>query len=324
MKTVLAIDIGGTKIAVGLVYLNGHILAKTVEPTKVQLGPHGVIKQVTEMAQRVMAEMSKRKLGLLATGIGVAGPLDINKGIILAAPNLPGWKNIQLTNPIQKAFKTSVYFNNDANAAALGEWMFGAGKGTKNMVYFTVSTGIGGGIIINKQIYSGRNNAGELGHMIINPNGPKCNCGLYGCLEAHSSGTAIVREAKKAPKKSLIWKIAKKKDRLDAGIVFEAMDQGDRRAQRIIDEALTALSIGVLNTVHAFDPDKIVLGGGVMKSSKYIIPFVRSYVQAHAMAGFGKTRIVSAKLKQNVGLLGAACLAIQALKKPRKKIFKVF
>ena len=320
MKYILAIDLGGTKIAVGIVNFQGKVLSKLIEPTQIKLGPRGVIRQMIRMGKQVQTNAdrtqtntegqcgsvsSQCKSVLMGVGIGAAGPMNTEKGIILSPPNLPGWKNVQLVAPIKKAFKKPVFLDNDANAAALGEWMFGAGKGTANMVYFTISTGIGSGIIINKELYRGQGNAGELGHMIINPNGPKCGCGNYGCLEAFSSGTSIAREAKKIGLKMT-----------DAKSVFRAAVKGNKKAQKIIFNALSALSIGLVNTIHIFHPDKIILGGGVMKNKKYILPFLRQFVRDKVMPGFkNNIKIEAAKLGPDVGLIGAACVVIKKFNK---------
>ncbi|MCD6471113.1 ROK family protein [bacterium] len=309
-KNILAIDLGGTKIAVGLVNFKGKVIKKNVESTEIKKGAQGVIKQILRMGDDLLAGFQEK---VVAIGIGTAGPLDIKRGLIFFAPNLPGWHNVQIVKPLKNHFHLPVYFDNDANAAALGEFLFGAGKGTKNMIYLTISTGIGGGIIINKKLYHGRGNAGEIGHMIIDPNGPKCRCGNYGCLEAFSSGTAIAREAKKNLKKaSLIWKLAKgKKKNIDARLVFEAYKNGDKLAQKIILKSLVALGIGLVNITHIFNPDKVILGGGVMKDKKYILPFLRDFVRKKVMFGFKKDiKIEATKLKSDVGLIGAASLAI--------------
>jgi len=308
MKYILAIDLGGTKIAVGLVNFKGKIVKKIVEPTEIKKGPKGIINQIFQMADKLL---NKEKIQ--AIGLGVAGPLDIKKGVVLFAPNLPNWHNVQIVKALKQHFQKPVYFNNDANAAALGEFLFGAGKKTKNMIYLTISTGIGGGIIINKKLYQGKGNAGEIGHMIIDPNGPKCRCGNYGCLEAFSSGTSIVREAKKHFKKSsLIWKLAKgKRKNINTQMVFEAYKNGDKLASQIILKSLNALAIGLVNLIHIFDPDKIILGGGVMENKKYILPFLKNFIKKKVMPGFKKNiKIETAKLKKDAGLIGAAALAI--------------
>jgi len=315
MKYILAIDLGGTKIAVGIVDLKGKVLAKLVEPTQIRSGPKGVIRQIIRMSKDLFAKIRDQiciDSRVVGVGIGAPGPLKPAQGIIISPPNLPGWKNVQLVRPIRQAFKAPVFLDNDANAAALGEWMFGAGIGTKNMVYFTISTGIGAGVIINGCLYHGQFAAGELGHMVIDPDGPKCSCGSYGCLEAFSSGTAIAREAKKAPKNSLLWKLCKGGTlTLDASLVFRAAERKDKFAQEVLSRALVALGIGMVNTIHTFHPDKIVLGGGMMKEKKHILPFLREFTQKKVMPAFRKNiKIQAAKLGQDAGLFGAAALVI--------------
>jgi len=309
MKHILGLDLGASKIAGGIVNDQGKIINKIVQPTS-QQGPQEVIKQLIIIGQDLL---KGEKIDLLGLGLGTPGPFDSERGVVFTPPNLTGWKEIDLVSPLRRAFSCPIFADNDANAAALGEFVFGAGQGVDNMIYFTISTGIGGGIIINRQLYHGRFAAGELGHMIIDPNGPLCGCGNYGCLEALASGKAIAREAGQAPPNSLIWQLTKDKQP-QAEQVFAAAAQGDKFAQGVISKALTALGIGLVNIIHIFHPDRIVLGGGVMEQQEQILPFLRDFVAQKVLPGFKEdVDIRAAQLGEEVGVIGAAALILEKI-----------
>lgn len=319
---IIGVDLGGTKIATAVIDIKGKILSKKKEFTVVDFGPEAVIKQMLRMVNQVL-DLAKIKLKQVkGIGIGAAGPLNTKKGIIIAPPNLPGWHNVQLIEPFKKEFNLPVFLDNDANAACLGEWYFGAGCGTKNMVYLTVSTGIGGGIIIDGKLYHGTNdNAGEIGHMTINPNGPLCNCGNYGCLEAHASGTAVARFAKDAlkekMKETLVLKLVDNDiEKVTAKIIFQAAKKRDKFSKGIIEMTSEFLGIGVANVINIFNPEKVVLGGGVTKAGSLLFKKVRETAYKRAMPAVSKvTKIVPAKLGDNVGIMGAATLVLVCSKK---------
>jgi len=353
---VIGVDLGGTKIATAVMDREGKIKGKNIELTQILGGPEVVIGQMIRMTRLTL---SKAKVGLSqikGIGIGAAGPLNIKTGIIITPPNLPGWHNVQLIRPFQKEFKTPVFLDNDANAAALGEWKFGAGRGCKNMVYLTISTGIGGGIIIGGKLYRGTNyNAGEIGHMTIDPEGPLCGCGNRGCLEAHSSGTAIARWAREALSKdrrrrtgivnsqqsivnspqrtkktmdyglwtkkkrqkikgsgSLILELAKGDlKKVSAELVFQAAKKGDRKALEVVRKSAEFLGIGVANVINVFNPQRVVLGGGVTKAGSLLFKPVREVAYKRAMPALAKVvEIVPAKLGDDVGIIGAATLVL--------------
>lgn len=307
MKYILAVDIGGTKIAAGIVSRRGKILYKYVEPTNSQANNQDFLNQLKRIIRHTIRasglKFTKVRgqicLGsrIAGIGIGAPGPLDIKKGIIIFAPNMPKLKNFSIIQPLKKDFKLPVIMRNDADAAALAEWMFGAGRGTKNMIYLTISTGIGGGIIVNSQLYYGQGSAGEIGHTIIDPNGPICRCGNRGCLEAFTSGTAVAKLAKRIMKDRQI----------DSKKVFQLARQGNKLAKKIVGKSLTTLGIGLVNLIHIFHPDKIILGGGMMRDADIILPFLRKFVLRKVMSGFKKNiKIEKAKLGDDVGLIGAA------------------
>jgi len=317
-KFALGFDLGGTKIAVGLVDLKGRVLYSRHELTPINSGPNGVCREMLEMFKEVLCKTRISPEKIIGAGIGAGGPLDLEKGRLLSPPNLPNFHKFPVRDVIEKGINMKVILDNDANAAALGEKMFGAGKNKKNLIYMTVSTGIGGGIIVDGRILHGVGcSAGEVGHMTLKPKGPRCNCGNYGCLEALSSGTGIAKQAKQSVRRnpsSLILDLVKgDKNKIDAEVVFKAADMGDKLASRIIDEALFYLGIGIGNLITAFSPEIVILGGGLTKAGDKLFNRIREVVRERVkLVPVKLIPIVKARLGENVGIIGAASLVIQA------------
>ena len=308
---IIGIDIGGTKTSVSLGNPQGKILRRTVFPTEDVQSTLGEVKRI------IRAYFKRYDQGLKKTkGIGITGPgpLDLKKGVLINPPNMPTWRNVPLKQIFSRAFALPVAVDNDANCAALGEKTFGAGKSVKNLFYYTVSTGIGGGLIINGEIYHGASfDAGEIGHSVVKPFGPKCNCGKRGCLEALASGTAISRIAQElVTKNSLILKLAGKKKNIGAVIVEQAALKGDRLARQIYQQAAFYLGLSVANVIQIINPEMVVIGGGVSKAGKlFLTPLIKT-VRTFAWARpFRSCRIVRAKLKDAVGDLGAISLILK-------------
>jgi glucokinase len=260
--------------------------------------------------------MNASKEEILGIGIVSPGSVDSKNGKLLEASNLPGFKDTPVSKIMEEEFNIKTFFDNDANAAALGELWFGAGKDCDNFVYITVSTGIGGGIVINRNIYSGNtNNAGEIGHTTVEPNGPKCNCGNRGCLEVMASGTAIARIAKerlKTGEKSILsqYEVITSKE------VFEAAAAKDRLAEGVIDYCMEYLGIGVANIVNTLDPEKIIIGGGVSKVGAVVFDWVRKVIDERAFKLPAKTiKIVPAGLGADAGVIGAVGIVLSNIKK---------
>jgi glucokinase len=290
-KYILGIDLGGTKIVALVADKEGKIIKKGKTPTFAEEGPRTVIGRIIDLTKEVL---SSSKLGLkelLGIGICSPGPLDTEKGVVFFAPNLPGWKNVPLKDLLEKEFNIPVYVENDANAAVLGEKWLGAGKRKKHIVYLTVSTGIGGGIIVNGEILHGAtDSAAEVGHMTILPEGPQCNCGKKGCLEALASGTAIARRANSS----------------SAEEVYKAALKGDKKALGVIEEAARYLGLGIANLVNVLNPEVVVIGGGVSKMGELLFSVVRETVAKEALEVPAKAvKIVPAQLGDEVGALGA-------------------
>lgn len=313
-KYIVAVDLGGTKIGCALTDLEGNILNENTIPTNAHEGEQEVLKRVFLAIEKTLEEGKKNTEEIKAIGIGSPGPLDSNKGIILDPPNLP-LKNIEIVKHIEDKFKIKTYLENDANAAAIGEYLFGSGKGTKNMVYITVSTGIGAGAIIDGKIYRGTTcNALELGHTTILPDGPRCNCGNFGCLEVLSSGTAIAREANKVLEQGIESSLSNY-EKVTSQEVFKEASLGDKLALDIIDKALTYLGIGVANAITTFDPEKVVIGGGVAMVGDVLFDKVKQVVKDRCFKVLNEScEVVPASLKTKSGIVGAAAVAIMESK----------
>lgn len=307
-KYVVGVDLGGTKIYTALVDLDGNMIKEKTVETLVEEGEQAVANRIMTTIDYVIDGIDK---GLIkAIGIGSPGPLDVKKGIIVENSNLP-FKNFEIVKVIEERFELPTYLDNDANVATLGEFMFGAGKGSENMVYITVSTGVGGGAVLNERLYRGSTgNALEVGHMTVSTEGPRCGCGNVGCAESFASGTAIGKRAKEAVTTNVVTTL-KNYDNVTAKEVFIEAANGDRVAQEILNTALTYLGITVGNVISNFDPEKVVLGGGVINGGDIVIETVKKEVAARCLKPFVENcSIEKAILGGKAGVLGAAALAI--------------
>jgi len=307
---VLVVDLGGTKIITAIVSNQGSIIAREYCLTLADKGPQPVINRIFSTIDRLLDAEGTDISRLDSISIASAGVIDVSHGIITISPNLPGWNNIPLRDTVSKKYGVKTFLLNDASAAALGEYQFGAGKGIKNLIYLTVSTGIGGGIIVDGKLYSGvSGSAGEIGHMIIDVNGPECNCGSAGCLEVLASGTAVAREAirriNNGEKSSLTEIMSGKIEDITAAEVEVAAARGDSLAQEIIQQAATYLGIGMVNLVNIFNPEMIIIGGGLAKMGERLLAPARKVVMERAFTlPAGEVSIVPAQLGDNAGIIG--------------------
>lgn len=309
-RYVIGIDLGGTKINGALADLEGKVLSQYIIPTNATEGEEAVLGRIISVIDKVIQDAGKGIEEIKAIGIGSPGPLDSKKGMIIETPNLP-FENFQLVKPIKEKFNIPTYLDNDGNVAAIGEFMMGAGKGTENMVYVTVSTGVGGGAVLNGKIYRGNTfNALEVGHMTILPNGPKCNCGNYGCAEALASGTAIGRQAREAVEKGLDTTL-KNYENVTSYEVFKEAEKGDKVSQDILNTSLNYLGICIANIITNFDPEMVVIGGGVSKGGQIVFDKVKEVVDKRCFKAMAEAcRIVPAGLGTDAGVIGAVALAI--------------
>ncbi len=309
---ILGIDIGGTKLAVGVATPDGRMLAETRRPSGAAEGPDAVIARILEMARAAVAEAGLEAAQLDRIGIGCGGPLDPWRGVVLNALNNPGWVDIPIAERVGGELGVQAYLDNDANAAALGEHRFGAGRGVTNVIYLTVSTGVGGGVIADGRLLRGETgNAAELGHLTVNAHGRPCHCGSIGCLEAYCSGTNIAARAREAVAAAEEASALGDGDGLTAVDVTRAVATGDAVATRVWDETTTLLGAGIASMIHAFNPSLVILGGGVAKSGNLVFDPVRRAVAHRTMPWlYEPVRIVPAELGDRTGILGAVAVAL--------------
>lgn len=307
---VVGVDLGGTKISTALSDTEGKVISRTTIATDAHEGEAPVLNRIINSIEKVVNEGNVSYKDIKGIGIGSPGPLDAKQGIIITTPNLP-FKNFNLVKPINEKFGVPVFLDNDANVAAIGEFMFGAGKDAENVVFFTVSTGIGGGAILNGEVYRGHtSNALEIGHMTVAPNGPRCNCGNIGCVEATSSGTAIAKRAHEALSTKVETSL-RKYENVTSYEVFVEAAAGDPVAKDIIDDAMNYLGIAVANSVSIFDPEYVIIGGGVSKAGDVVFDTVRRVVNKRCFKSMAESvKIVPAGLGTDAGLIGAVALAL--------------
>jgi glucokinase len=296
---VLALDIGGTKLAAGVVDSSGVSHSFLVEPSQADEGPDATLDRLFDLGRRAVAESKVEWPEIGAVGIGCGGPLDSERGILIAPPHLPGWRNVPVSELALRAYERPVTLENDATAAAAGEHRWGAGAGTDNMVYLTISTGVGGGVVIGGNLYRGAaGNGGELGHVTVDWHGRICRgCGRRGCLEAYVSGTSIAERAREAGF-----------DVETAEEVAAAARAGDELAGRVWDETVEALACGLTSIVNLFEPELVVLGGGVVRSGEQLLGPVREAVRAMAIGPAASAKVVATAFGDRVGVVGAAAV----------------
>lgn len=274
-KYYLSLDIGGTKTSASVFDENGNIVNNYVLKRKSETfkGEEAVYQNTKNVLEEILSELEIKKEDVIAMGVGSPGPLDTKKGIIIHAP-LMGWENFPIVERLKEDFELPVYLDNDANLGALAEVRCGEGKGCKNLIYMTVSTGCGGGIIINNDIYRGSHDgAGEVGHMSVLLDGIDCPCGSKGCFELYASGTAINERMKAdmlAGKKSLAFELAgHDPEKIDGSLLLKAASQNDEYALEAYRLEGYYLGLGIANLFNILDPEAIVLGGGVTKAKDY-------------------------------------------------------
>lgn len=312
----IGIDLGGTKILTALCDFSGEIIVKNKNSTERTLGESQVIQNIKNSVYNVISQSGISIEDIAGIGISSPGPLSVREGVVISAPILR-WNNVPICNILQEEFNIPVCLENDANAAAYGELLLGAGKGYANVVYITISTGIGCGIIIDKKIYHGRHDsAGELGHICLEPDGRICDCGNSGCFETYASGTAIERIAKEyveREKSSKILELAgDRTNSINCFMVEMAAYEGDSLAARIWDDTGRRLGHGISILMQLLDPDIVVIGGGVSKAWKLFYDRMIDIVKQKTHKLISKDMvIVPSLLGENSGVLGAAMIAAE-------------
>ena len=315
-KPAIAVDIGGTKYITAMVDGDGKVLCRRFDYTLASEGPRRVISRLVKSIHAVIRKSGISAAQLGGMGIAAAGLVDTGMGTVTESPNLPHWRNIRLRDILAAEFNMPVFLLNDASAAALGEYRFGSGRDLRNIIFMTVSTGIGGGIVVDGELYSGVDGcAGEIGHMIIQVNGSKCSCGRHGCLESLASGTAIANMAKERLRgweESLLTEmVGGAIDEITAETVAKAAKKGDGLCCDIVNAAARFLGVGLGNLVNIFNPQMIIIGGGLVSGmGEMILRPARKSMREHAFKLPSKTvRVVRAGLGADAGMLGAAIYA---------------
>jgi glucokinase len=310
---VLAIDIGGTKLAAGIVDAEGRIVERGEVPTQAAEGLKPVLGRIVGLGKDLLARARMASVHVERIGVGCAGPVDLKAGVVFNPPNLPGWTRVPLTERIEGALGVPTVLENDANAAALGEYRYGAGRGAGSIVYMTVSTGIGGGIILDGKVWHGlKDAAGEVGHMTVCPDGPVCGCGNRGCLEAMSSGPSIARRARQAVAAGRPSALSRIRDPTSADVVRLAQE-GDSIASEVWDEAVRYLGIGVAAVITILAPARVIIGGGVTRAGDFLFEPLRAEVRRRVkLVPVESVPILPATLGPDVGILGAAAVALDA------------
>jgi glucokinase len=312
VRYVVGIDLGGTNIVVGTVAEDGSELHGLVsEPTLPEQGSDAVVARIVKLARASLAEAHGKTIA--GVGIGSPGPLDTARGLVLLTPNL-GWTNFPLRDRITDALGLPATLDNDANCAIFGEWWRGAARGAEHVVGLTIGTGIGGGIVLHGEIYHGASDiAGEIGHMTIDSTGRRCKCGNYGCLEAYASGPAIAARAvegvEAGAETSLPEYVRGDLTQITAQVIYEAAHDGDEYAREVVHETAKVLGAGVANIINIFNPQVVVICGGVTLAGDQLFVPLRSEVKRRAFKPAANAcRIVPGELTGTAGVYGAAAV----------------
>lgn len=311
----IGLDLGGTAIKGGIIDDDGVIVVKDSIRTNKEDGADKVLNDMADFALSLIVEAGLKVSDVAGIGIGSPGLVDGNSAKVVFAPNL-GWSNVDVRTVIEKKTGLPVYNSNDANCAALGEYMFGASKNYKNSIFVTLGTGVGGGIIIDGKLFEGVGGAGaEIGHTVIGIDGEQCACGRRGCYETYASASALIRQAKDALHKNPNTLLSEyNEDGIFAKDVFDCADKGDKVAIEVVNKYYEYVGIGLVNLVNTFRPEIILIGGGVSARGDKLLEPLRAYVKKYSYAGNNAPSVIidAASLKNDAGIVGAAALAVAA------------
>ena len=308
----IGIDLGGTNIAAGIVEKSGNILLKKSVPTGASRRSEEIIADIAALCRALVDEAGLFLKDIESVGIAVPGGVDEKSGVILVTPNIP-FSGIRICEVLsEKLDGVRVLATNDANAATLAEVLVGAAKGADNAVMITLGTGVGGGIVIDKKIYSGANGlAAELGHFVLQMGGEKCGCGRRGCFEAYASATALIRMTKEELNTCFMTgegTLMSEGSKISARTAFDAFRAGDKAAARVIERYTTALANGIVSLINIFQPDVFIIGGGVSGEKQFLIDLLQPKVDAEEFAKNApkRTRLCTATCGNDAGIIGAA------------------
>lgn len=313
-KILIGIDIGGTNIKIGCFDNDLKLLCKTSVETKADMGPEVVVERIGRATENVLASESLNFSDISAVGIGTPGPAKYKEGIIILAANMPKFHDVNIKQMISDRLCRPAVLENDANVACWGEFVAGAGKGFENMIFFTLGTGIGGGMVIDGKLVQGCDeNAAELGHLIIYPGGRKCNCGQSGCVEAYASANSTAKRAEEAiiaGEESSLKKILENNGQITCKDVYQHLEAGDRLAKRITDQTAEVLGILCVNILHTTDPNRIVFAGGMIAAGNLLLDRIKDYFNENIWTLKKEAvEICFAALGEDAGIIGAAALA---------------
>lgn len=294
MPQVIALDLGGTQTRAALVDEKGNVSNRVSLPTPAQDGGDAIVAQLAKAA----GQASEGAHHVIGVGLSSPGPLDTEQGTTIHLPTIKGMTNYPIRAALEDKLKRKVVLENDGIAAAIGEWKHGSGRDFRSIVYVTVSTGIGGGVIVDNHVLRGRMGmAGHIGHMAIDPDGLRCGCGSIGCWEAYAAGPGFAKRASHALGKTV-----------QPTEVFAMAHDGNVIAQQQVNEQARLLGIGITSLLHLFSPDIVIIGGGLSNAFDQLRPGIDAYVQANAIASFKDVPVVKAALGGNSGLIGAASM----------------
>jgi glucokinase len=320
-RYIIGVDLGGTNTVVGAMTADGtREFAMHTIATMPQAGADSVVARIAGLIERVIGETcaatGATRADFTGVGIGSPGPLDRAAGIVIFTPNL-GWRDFPLRDRVSDAVKLPATLDNDANCATLGEWWLGAARGARHVVGLTLGTGIGGGLILDGKLYHGASDAAaELGHTTIDTNGRRCGCGNYGCLEAYASGPAIAERAREAlaggEPSTMPLLVGGDLTRLTAAVVYDAAKQGDELAIEVVRDTARFLGTGIANILNIFNPEVVVLAGGVVQAGEQLFEPLRAEVRRRAFKpAVDACRIVPGSLPGTAGVVGAVATFVQ-------------
>jgi glucokinase len=310
-KYAIGVDLGGTNIKIGIVSQKGKILEKLSLSSKSEGGPEKVVKQIKIGVREILSGNKKKIRGI---GIGSPGVVSVKKGTVENPPNFPGWTKVNLGNIIRKEFDIECHVENDANAAAIGEMIFGAGKRFNSFVMITLGTGVGGGIILNRKLYRGEiGAAGEVGHTTINYNGPRCNCGSFGCIESYVGNNYLISKVKAdlslAPNKKITKLIKNDLNLLTPIVINKAAEEGDTYTQSVIREMGIQIGSALASVSNLLDLSTFIIGGGVAGFGKPLFSAINSALVDRVIIPLkNRVKVLPAKLRNEAGIKGASAL----------------
>ena len=310
----MGIDLGGTNLKAALVDRDGRIIAKASQPVDVARGPDAVIDEMVAMVDSLLAGRSCDRSDLVCVGVGSPGPLSIREGRIHHSANLPGWRNVPLRDTLSEKLQRPVVLDNDGNAAAFGEFWVGAGGGCNDLVMLTLGTGVGAGVVLNGALVHGHfENAAELGHLIVEVDGLPCPCGQHGCLEQYSSASAVARRVVTAIEQGQACALAagfQSGQPVDCVNVVQCAKDGDAVCTKIWDEACMYLAVAVIDIQHAYNPARIVLGGGMSSAGAFLLDRISDHLTRRCWSLHDDLPVITlSELGTDAGVIGAAGLA---------------